>query len=421
MVDYSNGQFDPLSFISLTPLVVGGLATLIVLNELFYNPRRFGLISKKVMKWYLFALGIAFFVGLYTYRFGAIFDLANYLCPIGLMGFGAIFARYPQVMRRWGISAAVVGVLVAIYGLYQFYTIPTWDAFWVRAVGFEGYLGTLEPTKMTLFSTMHERGPAAMFLGGTLVLILLRPKLLSGLRFPAAAIVLVAMLLTYVRSSAIFVGLTVIALPLVTKGQGLITIAILSIIGVLFSAPLSSSMPGAEQVGDRMATLGNIQEDGSFKGRIILMGIALRQGMTRPLGLGLGSQGQSSRVSDNNNQEGIGDSTGYLQILTTFGWIGTYLIVRTLYQLWNSSTIVWNKMYLDRDVALFRAWFISGMVLLFTGNWLAGVTYFWLLAGYVLGCHDRLLKSAGIRHAREPVPFYRPKINYKKPNLQETS
>jgi hypothetical protein len=31
------------------------------------------------------------------------------------------------------------------------------------------------------------------------------------------------------------------------------------------------------------------------------------------------------------------------------------------------------------------------MVVLFSGNWLAGMSYFWLLGGYVLSKHDALI------------------------------
>lgn len=42
VVDYNVGEFNPYSFISLTPIVVGGSATLVVLIELNTSDNRFG-------------------------------------------------------------------------------------------------------------------------------------------------------------------------------------------------------------------------------------------------------------------------------------------------------------------------------------------------------------------------------------------
>jgi putative inorganic carbon (HCO3(-)) transporter len=389
-IDYQNGFFDPYSLISLTPLIVGGLATGVVILELLGNPKRFGPKSGRVIRWYLGVCAVAFTIGFVRTKFGAVYDLGNYLGPVGMMGFAVLYSKSRRTMTRWGISAAIVGTIVAVYGLYQFFTIPPWDAFWLEQANMVGYMGYPLPRKMSLFSTMHERGPAAMFLAGTVILILLRPGLLGPFRYPSVAITLLAMLLTYSRTSVIHVVLAMIAFPIVNKGKGLGTIAAIAFLAIFFADPLKSSVPELGTISNRYATLGNIQEDGSFRGRISLMTIALRQSVTNPLGYGLGASGfAAARVST--GQVGVADSTGYLEILNTFGWIGGFFIFRILWQLWQSSSYVFRHDKKDRDVALFRAWFISGMVVLFSGNWLAGMSYFWLLGGYVLSKHDALI------------------------------
>jgi O-antigen ligase len=161
----------------------------------------------------------------------------------------------------------------------------------------------------------------------------------------------------------------------------------IAIVLALFGESLLGSLPNQKVVADRYSTIGNIQDDGSFKGRVMLLGIAIRKTATAPLGYGIGSGGLASRVSGSQGGE-VADSTGYLQIMTTFGWIGGTMIFAVLLQLWKSSSYVWRNNPKDPDAALFRAWFVSGMVVLFSGNWLAGVSYFWLLAGYVIGQED---------------------------------
>ncbi len=189
-------------------------------------------------------------------------------------------------MKRWGDSFALSVLVVAIYGLWQFYTIPPWDKFWLIEVNFVGYMGLPEPGKMTLFSTMAERGPAAMYLCGGLMLLLLRPGTLSLIRWPSVVVIGYAMLLTYSRTTVIFSTLAVLLYPLLNRGanKGLILglIALLVIVG----PNVASSLPG--QAAARVETIGNIQDDGSFQGRVMLMGDAFRQSLTHPWGLGIG-------------------------------------------------------------------------------------------------------------------------------------
>lgn len=408
IVDYNNGYFDPYSPISLTPLVVGGLAAAVVVDRLQSRSLSLGPITQKVLRWYVIACGLALIVGFYYNRFGAIYDLGNYLAPLGMIGFGAIFAGSKAVAIRWAKSAVSVGSVVAIYGLYQFYTIPPWDAFWVRAVGFEGYLGILKPTKMTLFSTMNERGPAGGLLAQTLILLLLRPKAAGFLQIPLIVVTAYAMLLTYVRTALIQVVLACFALPIVTKGRGLGILLLLALFFASFGEQLLSSLPGSSRIVNRYSTLGNIQNDGSFQGRMLLVGIAAKQSIGEPLGAGMGSHGLAGRVSTG-QQTGVADSTGYLEVLRTFGWVGAGLIVAILRQCWLSSAFVWRQNPRDFDVALFRAWFISGMVVLFSGNWLASASYFWLLAGCTLGRHD-LMANAVHRSANIVPSRLRPSV-----------
>jgi len=391
-VDWLNGSFNPLSLISLTPIIVGGLATLVVLSELNRRSKQFGSTTTRVILAYSAACAMAFVVGFINTRFGAVYALGDYLAPIGLMGFGALSIDKPRIFDRWSHSLALSAVVVAGYGIYQFYTIPPWDAFWVRAVDFEGYLGTLEPTKMTLFSTLNERGPAASYLCSGLILIVLRPGTLSWFRWPAATLVLMAMLLTYSRTTVIQASLACLLFPILNRGTGIVPVAILCVIAAVFGESLLEKFPGGGTAASRVSTIGNIQEDGSFQGRIVIMGRAAVNALKEPFGLGIGSHGLAARVAAQESG-GEGDSSGYIEILRTFGWIGFVLVVSVLYRCWNSSRYLMKRKISDRNVDLFRAWFASGMVALLSGNWLFAATFFWVLAGYVVARSDRLKTS----------------------------
>ena len=391
-VDWWNGSFNPLSLISLTPIIVGGLATLLVLTELNRRPRQFGSTTIQVILYYSGACAMAFVVGFINTGFAAIYALGDYLAPIGLIGFGSLCMDKPKIFDRWSHSVALTAVIVAGYGIYQFYTIPPWDAFWVRAVDFEGYLGELEPTKMTLFSTLNERGPAATYLCSGLILIVLRPGTLWWFRWPAATLVLMAMLLTYTRTSVIQASLACLLFPILNRGAGIVPVAILCMIAAVFGETLLQQLPGAGMAASRVSTIGNLQEDSSFQGRIRLIGQAANKSLSEPLGLGIGSHGLAERISTTETRGG-GDTSGYIETLRTFGWIGFVVIVSVLYRIWSCSRLLVKRKISDPNVALFRAWFVSGMAALFSGNWLFAANFFWVLAGYVVARSDRLKTS----------------------------
>jgi putative inorganic carbon (HCO3(-)) transporter len=389
-VDYQNGYFNQYSLISITPMVVGGLAVLVVFLELNRSSEAFSKSSLKVIRWYGAAIGLAFVIGFLNTRFGAIYALGDFIAPIGLLGFGAIYARDDQVQRRWCTSIVVCGSLVAAYGLWQFYVIPPWDAFWVQAVNFEGYLGTLESTKMTLFSSMADRGPCATFLCSCIIVALLRPNHLGSIRYAAAVLMLAAMLLTYSRTTVVQLASAVAIYPLINRGFGFSLVGITSVVILVFGETFVSALPSSEMVSKRVSTLSNVTQDGSFLGRLNLFRIALSESITEPFGLGLGSFGQGYRVAEQNSELGFGDSTGYVETLRTFGWLGTPIVVGVFTLLWMASQNVVRVGDKDLSVFVFRSWFISGLLAAFSGNWAFCATFFWVLGGYCLERSDEV-------------------------------
>lgn len=392
IVDYNNGYFNQYSFISLTPIIVGGFAVFVVLAEHNGRSNSLSRSTLRAIYCYGFATALAFVVGFINIGFGAVYALGDYIAPIGLIGFGALHAHRDDILDRWCNSVALSGLVVAVYGIWQFYTIPPWDAFWVRSVSFEGYLGELEPTKMTLFSTMSDRGPAATYLCGCLILVALRPKTLGPFRWPAAAVILLAMLLTYSRTTVIQASLAAILFPLLNRGAGGISTTTIVILFLLFGETLLQNLPGSGMAGKRVATIGSIQDDGSFIGRMMLLKIAASQSLSEPLGLGLGSHGLASRVSTG-MATGITDSTGYVEALRTYGWLGFLLIAYVFWLTWRATRVVLAAGLTDSNLFLFRAWYISGLVAAFSGSWFFTATFFWVLAGYCLAKADEVEES----------------------------
>jgi putative inorganic carbon (HCO3(-)) transporter len=392
-VDYNNGAFNPTSLISLTPIVVGGLAVLVVISRLNRGEDQYSPTTLSIIYRYGAATAAAFVVGLISSRASAIYALGDYIAPIGLIGYGAIFGSNERIFNRWCNSLAITGVIVAGYGIWQFYTIPPWDAFWVSSVNFEGYLGSLEPTKMTLFSTMAERGPAATYLCSCLILVVLRPNTLSFFRLPAAMLIAVAMLLTYSRTTVLQFGIALVLFPILNSGTGKFWAIAIVLLLMIYGETLLQALPGEGRVLERVSTISDLQNDASFVGRLSQLRLGLTAASTEPFGVGIGSHGLGNRISSG-ELSGFADSTGYVLALRTYGWIGFLTIASVFYSMWRTSSRLVALGLRDRNLFLFRAWFVAGLAATFSGSWVFSATFFWVLAGYCCDKSDRLAANS---------------------------
>ena len=95
----------------------------------------------------------------------------------------------------------------------------------MRAVGFEGYLGNLEPTKMAVFSTMAERGVLGGYLGFAVVPMILAPKW-RPLSWFGVILVISVILLAGTRTGIILAVLSTMVYVMVNRGTGFWQLAI---------------------------------------------------------------------------------------------------------------------------------------------------------------------------------------------------
>ena len=169
---------------------------------------------------------------------------------------------------RWLRTSAWCAIGAAAYGWYQYFTIPPWDAFWVRAVGFEGYLGILEPTKMTVFSTMAERGVLGGFLGFAVVPMILSPKWRNRSAGSACSSSFQSSCLPAHAPGVILAAFVHHDLCHGQSRDGILADGcwLCRHYGCGYFG--MGRMPGGEKLKERFSTLGNMQEDGSYQGRV---------------------------------------------------------------------------------------------------------------------------------------------------------
>jgi len=394
---YFNHAFNPLSPISLTPLVIAGAMAAACLTD-----------TGRLPKWTLriffclgAAVGYAFVIGFLHVQLGAVYALGEVLGPISLTWFALIRGSREEVRDRWMRSFAWGAILTSAYGWYQYLNIPPWDAFWVREVGFEGYLGELEATKMSVFSTMAERGPLGVFLGFAVVPMIVSSRWRTFLSWPAVVLVVSVILLTGVRAGLLTGIIGTVTFLLVNRGANLrqvITAAVVLSAAGWFGF---DRLPGSERIADRLATLGNIREDRSYRGRVEIMSGGGASLLGNPIGVGLGGSGLGTRVNSGTMQSKVafGDA-GYFQIVLVYGIIGTILLLSGLYLTWKRLGFYFKIKYLTGEhVMLARALMVTMIPACWVGDVLTGFSPFWLALGCGLGAGaERLVRATALRN-----------------------
>ena len=377
LIDYHNQQFNPFSLISITPIIMLGLVFLgFVWNFGALGPR-----PKQIFLLLLGAIGYGMSVGVVKNGAACIFQGSQYLATIGMMGYAAVCPADDKTADRWVKTAAVAAVLAALYGWYQYYVIPDWDAFWVQQVGFVGYLGKLESTQMSVFSTFAERGVCAAYMGLIAIPMLVSKRWKIGFGLPEAILVVSCIFLAMSRTGIIVAILGAVLFPVLNKGKSsgrIVMIAALAC-AVLFAA--SSSIPGADRIMTRFESLLHIQEDESFQGRI-------NNSMTwpliisNPIGFGIGSSGMSERISGTNF--GISSDNGWMQIATSLGIPGFLLFLGALALLWNYFSMLARSGVQDDYLGLARTLFVVSIIFTWVNNFFVDFGIMWLIVGRVL-------------------------------------
>jgi len=382
---YFNGEFNPFSPISLTPLLV---ASLLLVPGLM----QFGRLSRRrrgPIFLLLGALGLGFAVGFVTNRFAAIYSLAEWSAAIGAMIFAATQKASREVADRWIKTAGWCAVGVAAYGWWQYYTIPPWDGMWLVQSGMAGYMGQPEPTKMTVFSTLQERGPCGTFLAWAVVPMIIQPRWRNIGGWASVALILSVIVLTGTRSNLIVISLVAILYPALSKGRGIGRLLVLTGLVVVGATWGLEKLPGMDKMKERFGAESLHGEGSSLDGRLSIYEYGLRDMFRQPLGLGLGCSGMGGRT-EGGNVRAVGDS-GYLQIFAQFGWIGGVLFFTAIWKVWQELGARWKiggKLLgpdrVDSFIPATRAILLASLVFLFVADIFGGFSLIWVFFGRAL-------------------------------------
>jgi len=389
---YINHDFNPLSPISLVTLAIGMAMTLRLIIEIPRLPAWAG----RIFLCLFGAATYAFVVGFFHVQLAALYALGETLSALALMGYALLLNPSIRVRDRWVRSFAWGAIIASTYGWYQYLTIPPWDAFWLVKVGFVGYMGIPEPTKMTCFSTMAERGVLAGYLGFAVVPMIVSARWRTWLSWPAVLLVFSVILLTGSRGGLMIAITATTVFVLVNHGAGgwQMFLAIIIVGGTAWFG--MDRLPNSDSIKERFGTLGKLEEDGSYEGRVDIMSGGIGASLRNPLGFGLGAVGLGTRVNSGGMQSSanFGDA-GYFNVVLVYGLVGTALLVLGLYRGWKRLGLYYRVPELRSDhVLLARSLLVATLLCCWLGDVLTGFSIFWLALGCGLSVRREALEEA---------------------------
>jgi hypothetical protein len=380
---YFHHEFNPLSPISLTPLLVAGVMLIPAILRL----HQLTLAARIVFLGTLLAMLYAFAVGFLNSAYAAFYSLAESLAPLGLFAFVCLTRPAVPVRDRWVRSFAWAAILTSAYGWYQYLNVPPWDAFWLIETEMYGYMGMPAPTEMTVFSTMAERGPLAGYLGFSVIPMVVsrRWRPLPGpWGWLGVILVFSVILLTLSRSGVLFAVIGTSSYLFINGGQGARQFAVAAAVLGMAAWWGVEKIPNSERVVKRFETLGELQEDGSYKGRIEIMSGGFNSLATRPWGYGLGSVGLGGRVnSGEQDSRAIIVDAGWFNLLLVYGLPGSVCLVAAMGYAWQDLGRRFRASPLRRDpyVCLARGYLVALVPCMFVGDLLTGFSILWLALG----------------------------------------
>lgn len=281
-------------------------------------------------------------------------------------------------------ALAVAVPALALYAIAQYFLpLAAWDSHWLASVDFTS-IGAPEEGHIRVFSTLNAPGTLAAVLGVSLLCALAadRPGVWT---LAGAALAAAALALTYVRGAwiALAVAAIVIALLGRTRASRLMFGAGVVLVGA--ALVVGPATPTTAAFAERLQTFGTLETDTSATERVATPLQLLPEALTRPLGHGLGSAGEATRLGP--ESELVAPDNGYLSLLYQLGPAGVLLVLAAAaIPLSAIARHVIAGGARDPESILLLATGVFLLVLLFTGDIFYGVTgvVFWFLLGRAL-------------------------------------
>jgi putative inorganic carbon (hco3(-)) transporter len=189
---------------------------------------------------------------------------------------------------------------------------------------------------------------------------------------------------TYVRGAWVAMAVAAVVLVLVSGRRAARRVGRLGVLMTLAVLALSGTGSTYTAIVARITTLGSLGTDQSARARTAAPQQVLPELAGRPLGFGLGSAGEATRLAKTSGLRA--PDNGYLAMAYQLGFVGGLLVIGALL---SAIAIALRRLYgvRDPDRALLTAVFAFFLVSLLSGDGFygfAGMTL-WYFAGAALG------------------------------------
>ena len=170
------------------------------------------------------------------------------------------------VFRTCEFVILVSGVVMSVYGIYQYISPPAWDADWMTNILAQGLnsIGTPEPYNVRVFSTMNSPGSLAAVLS---VAILIAFRVKTHMILVPLSLMVLGLLLTQYRAVWGGTGLGILLMTL--KGPAVFRLRLIAVFGALalLVVPLATIPQISENIVKRVQTIGELKKDASGEDR----------------------------------------------------------------------------------------------------------------------------------------------------------
>jgi hypothetical protein len=308
----------------------------------------------------------------------ALYSLASYLGAFSAVVIGWREGGSP--VKRWTLLRVLsfAAPVLALYAIYQYFVeLPSWDQAWLDTVDFSS-IGAPEDGKIRSFASLNSPGLLGLVLA---VAILFYTGREGMARWTSAALVVVAggLSITYVRGAWLSLAVAAVVLVLASGRRAVPRVARLALLLAL-SATGSTYTAFFERIG----TIGSLGQDDSARARTAMPAEVLPDLVGRPMGYGLGSAGEATRLSKSSGLRA--PDNGYLAMAYQLGFVGALMFVGALL---TALAIALRRLFArgDPDRALVAALFVFFLVALLGGDQFYGFAgvMLWYLTGAALG------------------------------------
>lgn len=366
---------DPLA---VTPFITTGLVSVIELGRARLSGR-----AKRLL--FLALAGFAFGapLGLLASPLAAAYALVAY--GSGVLAFGAGYRERQHGTLSLARVLALTATPLALYGILQYVApLAQWDTVWLANVGPDfNSIGSKAAGTLRVFSTLNSPGTLSIVLGLGIVSVLTARRF-GLLGATTLVVTLGGLALTLVRSTWIALAVALVLLLFVSPARVVRRVLVVVALGAVAFPLVVIGSPAATSVSTRANTVSNLAGDTSAQARLSTPQLLIPQAIRQPLGFGLGSAGEASRLSSGGSGLRATDDA-LLSLMFQNGPVG-FVLVLAAYAMGMVSVlrnIRWRRS--ANDVLVFGCTLLLTALLL-TGDVFYGVTgaVIWYLLGFAV-------------------------------------